>query len=127
MGNPDIYPPGTYTIWAESNVNQMNDNYDVTGKTISKQITLLNQGVNPLITKATTVPTQTTRTTTLVTPLATTQTVVSTTVPTSSPTEPPTTAATVVPSPSQTKVPGFEATLAIAAILFGLVVYLRKD
>ena len=30
MGNPDVYPPGTYTIWAESNVNQMNDNYDVT-------------------------------------------------------------------------------------------------
>jgi hypothetical protein len=126
MGNPDIYPPGTYTIWAESNVNKMNDNYDVTGKTISKQITLLNQGVNPLITKATTVPTQTTRTTTLATPLATTQTVVSTTVPTPHPTEPPTTAATVVPSPSQTKAPGFEATLAIAAILFGLVVYPKK-
>ena len=32
MGNPDVYPPGTYTIWAESNVNQMNDNYDVPGK-----------------------------------------------------------------------------------------------
>jgi hypothetical protein len=126
MGNPDIYPPGTYTIWAESNVNQMNDNYDVTGKTISKQITLLNQGVNPLITKATTVPTQTTRTPTQVTPQVTTQTIVSTTVPTPSPSEPPTTAATVVPSPSP-KTPGFGATLAISAILFGLAVYLKKE
>jgi hypothetical protein len=102
----------------------MNDNYDVTGKTISKQITLLNQGQNPLITKATTVPT--TRAPTQTTPLATTQTIVSTTVPTPSPTEPPTTAVTVVPSPSP-KTPGFGATLAISAILFGLVMYLKKD
>ena len=124
MGNPDIYPPGTYTIWAESNVNQMNDNYDVTGKTISKQITLLNQGQNPLITKATTVPT--TGTPTQTTPQATTQTVVSTAVPTPSPTEPPTKAATAVPSPTQ-KTPGFGAILAISAILFGLAVYLKKE
>jgi hypothetical protein len=80
MGNPAIYPPGNYTLWAESNVNQMKDNYEVTGKTVSKKIRLLNQGQNPLITKATTVPT--TRTTTLATPLATKQTVISTTVPT---------------------------------------------
>jgi len=126
MGNPAIYAPGNYTLWAESNVNQMNDNYDVTGKTISKKIRLLNQGVNPLITKSTTVPTQTTRTPTQVTPQVTTQTIVSTTVPTPSPTEPPTTAATVVPSPSP-KTPGFGATLAISAILFGLVVYLKKE
>jgi hypothetical protein len=124
MGNPAIYAPGTYTLWAESNVNQMNDNYPVTGKTISKKITLLNQGQNPLITKATTVPT--TRAPTQTTPQATTQTVVSTTVLTPSPTEPPTTAATVVPSPSP-KAPGFEATLAIAAILCGLAVYLKKE
>ena len=127
MGNPDVYPPGTYTIWAESNVNQMNDNYDVTGKTISKKITLLNQGQNPLITKATTLPTQTTKTPTLATPQVTTQTVVSTTVPTPSPTEPPITAATQVPSPSQTKAPGFGAIMAISAILFGLAVYVKKE
>ncbi|MCJ7741905.1 MAG: DUF3821 domain-containing protein [Methanoregula sp.] len=124
MGNPAIYPPGNYTLWAESNVNRMNDNYDVTGKTVSKKIRLLNQGQNPLITK--TVTTQTTRTSTQVTPQATMQTIVSTTVPTPSPTEPPTTAATVVPSPSP-KAPGFEATLAIAAILIGLVVNLKKE
>ena len=124
MGNPAIYPPGNYTLWAESNVNRMKDNYEVTGKTVSKKIRLLNQGQNPLITKATTVPT--TRTTTLATPLATTQTVVSTTVPTPSPTEPPITAATVVPSPSP-KTPGFGATLAILAILCGLAVFLKKE
>ena len=124
MGNPAIYPPGNYTLWAESNVNQMKDNYEVTGKTVSKKIRLLNQGQNPLITKATTVPT--TRTPTQPTPLVTTQTVVSTTVPTPSPTEPPTTAATVIPSPSP-KTPGFGASLAISAILFGLAVYLKKE
>ena len=127
MGNPAIYAPGNYTLWAESNVNQMNDNYDVTGKTVSKKITLLNQGVNPLITKATTMLAQTTRTPTQVTTQATTQTVVSTTVPTPSPTESLTTVATNVPSPSQTKAPGFGATLVISAILFGLVVYLKKE
>jgi len=127
MGNSAVYAPGTYIIWAESNVNQMKDNYDVTGKTISKQITLLNQGVNPLITKATTMPTQTTTIPTLATPRATTQIVVSTTVPSPSPTESLTTMATNVPSPSQTQVPGFEACLAIAAILFGLVVFLKRE
>ncbi|MCX6688884.1 MAG: DUF3821 domain-containing protein, partial [Methanoregula sp.] len=29
------YSPGTYTIWAECNVNRMKDNYDVIGKTES--------------------------------------------------------------------------------------------
>jgi hypothetical protein len=125
MGNPAIYAPGNYILWAESNVNQMNDNYDVTGKTVSKKITLLNQGVNPLITKATTMLTQTSRTPTQVTTQATTQTVVSTSVPTPSSTESLTTAE--APSPSQTKSPGFGATLAISAILFGLVVYLKKE
>jgi hypothetical protein len=127
MGNPAIYSPGNYTLWAESNVNQMNDNYDVPGKTISKKITLLNQGQNPLITKATTESTQTTRIPTLATTQATTQTLVSTTVSTPSPTESPTTVATEAPSPSQTKSPGFEAALAISAILFGLVMYLKKE
>ena len=119
MGNPAVYSPGNYTLWAESNVNRMNDNYDVIGKTVSKKITLLNQGVNPLITK--TVTTQTTKTSTLATPQATTQTVVSTTVPTPSPTKPPT------PAPSQTKAAGFEAIVAGAAIIIGLVLSLKKE
>lgn len=129
MGDPAMYAPGTYTLWATSNVNQMNDNYDVPGKTISKKITLLNQGANPLITKATPVSTQITGIPTLATSQVTTQTVVSTTVPIPSPTELPTTTASESPSPSpsQTQAPGFEATLAGAALLFGLVFYLKKE
>jgi hypothetical protein len=130
MGNPDVYGPGTYTIWAESNINNMKNNYEVTGKTISKPFNLLNQGQNPLITKATTVPIQTTRSPTQVPTQVTTrmptQTLESTTVPTLPPTEIPITTATQVPSPSPTKAPGFEATLAGAALLFGLVFHLKK-
>jgi hypothetical protein len=130
MGDPAIYPAGTYTIWAESNINQMKDNYEVLGKTVSKPVSLLNQGDNPLITKATTLPTQTTRIPTPVTTQETTrlptQTLESTTIPTPSPTEIPMATATEVPSPSPTKALGFDAILAGAALLFSLVFYLKK-
>jgi hypothetical protein len=130
MGDPAIYPAGTYTIWAESNINQMKDNYEVLGKTVSKPVSLLNQGDNPLITKATTLPTQTTRIPTPVTTQETTrlptQTLESTTLPTPSPTEIPMATATEVPSPSPTKALGFDAILAGAALLFSLVFYLKK-
>ncbi len=128
MGDSARYSPGTYTIWAECNVNNMNDNYDVTGKTISKKITLLNQGVNPLIKTVTTPTTSTpTQTTPRTTASLTTQTLTSTTVPTPAPTEPQITTATAVPTSSQTKAPGFGTILAISGILFGLVVYLKKE
>jgi len=129
MGNSDRYPPGTYTYWAECNVNRMNDNYDVTGKTVSRKITLLNQGVNPLITKPTTV--QTTRTlqtaTTRLTTVQTTPAGISTTVSTPSLTVSPTTPAPAVPTPSQTKSSGFGVSLAIFAILFGLTAYFKNQ
>jgi hypothetical protein len=127
MGNPDVYPPGTYTLWAESNVNQMNDNYNVEGKTISKKITLLNQGQNPLITKATTMVTQITKTPIIATSKETTQTVVITPVSSPLPSETPTTAVTVVPSSGQTQSPGFGLSIVILAIFFGLVVFLKKE
>jgi hypothetical protein len=130
MGDPAIYPAGTYTIWAESNINQMKDNYEVLGKTVSKPVSLLNQGDNPLITKATTLPTQTTRIPTPVTTQETTrlptQTLERTTIPTPSPTEIPMATVTEVPSPSPTKALGFDAILAGAALLFSLVFYLKK-
>jgi len=44
-----LYPTGTYSIWAECNVNRMKDNYGVTGKTISEETSLLDQDQNPLI------------------------------------------------------------------------------
>jgi hypothetical protein len=131
MGDPAIYPAGTYTIWAESNINHMKDNYEVIGKTVSKPVNLLNQGDNPLITKATTIPTTTTRIPTQLTTQETsrlpTQTLQSTTVPTPTPAEILTTTATQVPSPSLTKAPGFEAALALSAILFGAVTVLKKE
>jgi hypothetical protein len=128
MGNPDRYPPGTYTYWAECNVNRMNDNYDVTGKTVSRKIPLLNQGVNPLIPKVTTV--QTTKTpqsaTTVLTASQTTPIVAGTTVSPSLTISPPTTTP-AVPTASQTKTPGFGVTLAIFAILFGLTAYFKNQ
>jgi hypothetical protein len=135
MGNLGLYPYGTYTYWAESNVNHMNDNYNVEGKTISKTSPLLNQGANPLISTATTItapntqiPTQvTTQTTTLARTIITPQTTVSTVMQTPPPTPSPTTSATLIPSPSQTQAPGFEVPLSISAILFGLIVFLKKE
>jgi hypothetical protein len=135
MGNPGLYAPGTYTYWAECNVNRMNDNYNIEGKTISRKSTLLNQGANPLISPATTIPAPNTQnptqvitqTTTPVKTLIIPQTTVSTIVQTTPPAEFPTTSATPIPSPSQTQAPGFGTTLAISAILFGLVMILNKE
>jgi hypothetical protein len=135
MGNPGLYPYGTYTYWAESNINHMNDNYNVEGKTISRVSPLLNQGANPLIQSATTIPTSNTRPPTQITTQATTparttitpQTIVSTVMQTPPPTQSLTTSATVIPTPSQTQAPGFGVTLAILAILFVLVVSLKKE
>jgi hypothetical protein len=131
MGDPAVYPAGTYTIWAESNINHMKDNYEVIGKTVSKPVSLLNQGDNPLITKATTIPTPATSIPTQITTQETsrlpTQTLQSTTVPTPTPTEIPITTATQVPSPSLTKAPGFAAAMALSAILFGAVAFLKKE
>ena len=131
MGNPGLYAPGTYTYWAESNVNRMNDNYNIEGKTISRKSPLLNQGANPLISTATTITTPNTqiptKVTTQTTILSTPQTTVSTVVQTPPPTQPQTTSATLIPSPSQTQAPGFGVPLSISAILFGLIVFLKKE
>ena len=116
-GRVAMYPTGTYTVWAECNVNFMNDRYGAAGKTMSRQISLLNQDQNPLYhpTTLTTIPT------TLPTIIPTTQsTTVSqttqiTSIPTTSvPSEPSTTITTQIPTPSptQTKSPGFEGILA---------------
>ena len=128
MGNPDQYPPGTYTLWAECNVNHMKDNYGVTGKTISSQFSLLNQGVNPLIrvytSAATALPT-----TRVPTAVPTVTTAVQTTVITQPPTIVTTIPATSVPVTTTTvpptsvptkKAPGFEVLLAGSALLIGL-------
>jgi hypothetical protein len=134
MGSADRYPPGTYTLWAECNVNKMMDNYGETGKTISSQFTLLNQGINPLIrvytTPATVLPT--TRITTAVPTQAavTPQPTVTTQVPTVVTTIPATPVPVITTSastPAPTRTPGFEALVAGAALLIGLAICGKKE
>lgn len=138
-GKRATYPTGTYTIWAECNVNGMNDNYDVTGKTISREISLLNQDRNPLISAnvPTTNPTiqmtipPTTKSTTALTSTPTTQKTTDQTLTTiTASTTLPATAAipsTPVPPPTTKAAGGFEAALAGAAIIMGLVLSLKKN
>jgi hypothetical protein len=127
MGHRDRYPPGNYTIWAECNMNKMNDNYGVTGKTVSRKITILNQGRNPLITKPTTAaPTQVSPRPTTILP---TQTSSVTTVASLTPSVPSSTtvSASPTPSPAQTRAPGFEAALVISALCIALIYYQNKE
>jgi hypothetical protein len=138
--NRASYPPGTYTIWAECNVNSMKDNYNVAGKTISRKVSLLNQDQNPLIgnkgyvtnpsTQITRVPTP--KITATATPVITTLKIPSptTTVPTVLPEI--TAVVTVIsttshPTPTQTKSPGFEASIVVVAMIFGLVFFFKKQ
>ncbi len=139
--NRASYPPGTYTIWAECNVNNMNNNYGVPGKTISRKVSLLNQDQNPLITnkgyvtnpstQITLVPTTkiittatTTAPTTLKTPPTTTAEPTVLQVTTVALTEIPT---TLLPTSTPTKTPGFEASIVVVAMIFGLVLFLKKQ
>lgn len=124
MGNHDRYPPGTYTVWAECNVNKMNDNYGATGKTTSEKFSLLNQGPNPLI--RTTPPT--TQETIQTTPASPTLTTMNTGKPTTI------TIVTTLPVPTTTtpltspiKEPGFESMLAVASLLVGLLFFMKKE
>lgn len=136
-GNRALYAPGTYSIWAECNVNRMNDNYDVTGKTASRKISLLNQDQNPLINEyvPSTNPTiqmtitPTTKLTTAIPSTQTTQKTQELTTVTTMTTIPVPTTATLpsTPAPFQTKAAGFEATVAGAAIIIGLVLSLKKE
>lgn len=143
--NRDSYPPGTYSIWAECNVNGMKDKYGVTGKTISRTVSLLNQDQNPLI--GGNVPT-----------MNPTQTIVPTSQPTNTPTKKVTTISTPMPTtsqntplptltappvitspipeiaatqqlpiPTKTKSPGFESILAGFALLVALVICTKNE
>jgi len=135
-----LYPAGTYTIWAECNVNHMYDNYGIPGKTISTQVSLLDQEQNPLIranvpttntpVQSTTVPAATT-----IPPPATTAapvTAVNTSIP-------PATTTTVIPEttpmsavagtsagPTSTTSPGFDPSLAALALAVGSVLILTR-
>lgn len=137
-GQRSVYYPGTYTIWAECNVNSMKDNYDQTGKTVSQKVSLQNQDHNPLITGnyPTTAMTQATTpvTTTIKTPAPVTSTPTvagtpATTITTPVPViqtenQPPTTTA---PMSTPTKTPGFEGIAVGIAMLLAMMMYCRKD
>jgi hypothetical protein len=124
------YMPGTYVVWAECNVNRMMDNYGVTGKTISAQVTVLNQEQNPLIgggtVKATTAATAVPAT--ITTTLHATTKVVTTQPASPVPTEVIETATTPRPAtPAQTThTPGFTTISAIAALTACLAFTIRK-
>jgi hypothetical protein len=139
----NMYSPGTYTIWVECNVNQMKDNYGVTGKTISQQVTVLNQDQNPLIggrttiattPSATLVTTQATinPTTTISTPVTTTQSPEITALPTqdsvivTTPEIPSTPVSNATSTPSPTYAPGFGIVCAIGSLALGLILFLKK-
>jgi Domain of unknown function (DUF3821) len=132
----DLYPPGTYRIWAECNANSMKDNYEMPGRTYTPSSGILNQEQNPLIvsgggqtTAATTVATSapTTVATTVATTVPTTVTTAPTTIPATVLTSLPATPGTVPPTATTAKSPGFEAVLAGAALLLGLAWIARKD
>jgi hypothetical protein len=104
-----LYPRGTYTVLAECNANGMKDNYPMTGKTISTEVTFVMQTVNPLIATPTTdqpvitvtATAATSPPTTEATPVATTTTAPATTLITTTETTVPAT------SPPPTTTPGF--------------------
>ena len=137
--NRATYPPGTYTIWAECNVNSMKDYYDVAGKTISRKVSVLNQDQNPLIGNKGYVTNPSTQTTLVSTPKITaTSTPVITTLKTPPPTTavptvlPETTIETVIsttplPTPTSTKSPGFGASIVVVAMIIGAVFFLKNQ
>lgn len=136
--NRAMYPVGTYSVWAECNVNSMKDNYNLAGKTVSTTVTVLNQDQNPLIgnkgyvtNPTTSTPVVTTRT---LTPTVTTA--VTTSPPTSTVSTPMTTAeslvATTLPAPEAvppvptTHTPGFGAGLVALSLCACLLLFLKK-
>jgi hypothetical protein len=109
------YPSGTYTVWAKCNVNGMNDNYRIDGKTQTQQTGNVQiQSSNPLITTSVTSTATTAAGTTPTTavPATQSQTVLTTTPPAT--TQQPTSLPTTVPT---TKSPGPEFVLVVAGLV----------
>lgn len=135
-GNRATYAVGTYSVWAECNVNSMKDNYNQAGKTVSTTVTVLNQDQNPLIgdkgyvTNPTTViTTATTRTPTTTIPTAVTTTRSATPAPTPAVTAPVETTTTTLPVSAPvptTHTPGFGPVLVIISLIVGLGICLKR-
>jgi hypothetical protein len=133
----NMYSTGTYTIWVECNVNQMKDNYGVTSKTISQQVTVLNQDQNPIIggrTTTATTPSATLVTTqatinptiTISTPVTTTQSSEITALPTQDTVIVTTPVSNGTSTTSPTYAPGFGIVCAIGSLTIGLILFLKK-
>jgi hypothetical protein len=135
-GQRSAYVPGTYTIWAECNVNSMKDNYNYAGKTVTQKATLLNQDHNPILTGNYPATTAATATTTVATPQRTV-TATTTSIPTTVEITPagttvmtpgPQETITVLPSATTaapTHTPGFAWPL--AAIAIGLLAFICRQ
>jgi hypothetical protein len=138
--NRATYPQGTYTIWAESYVNSQSSNVPLC---TSRKVTVLIQDQNPLIVNKGYVTNPTTSISLI--PTAKITSVVTLT-PTTLKTSPPATATptvlpettavteiptaflpTLTPTPTPTKSPGFEASIVVVAMIFGLVFFLKKQ
>jgi hypothetical protein len=136
VGNRTSYPQGTYTIWAESYVNSQSLN---TPLCTSSKVSLLNQDRNPLIVDTGYVTNPTTQiipvpSTTITTIATTVSTTLATPLPTTAvPTVlPMTTAVTIMPTtfpptPTHTKSPGFEASIGVIALIFGSILFYKKQ
>lgn len=132
-GRHDTYPYGTYSIWAECNVNSMKDNYPVSGKTYTPFTGILDQDrnlaidVNARTATPTAVATSApTIKTTAPTPAQTALTTPATLQTTPS-TIPPTALPTATAAAATTKSPGFAAVPAGAALLLALAWFVRRE
>lgn len=120
------YSSGIYTVWAKCNVNSMNDNYRVDGKTQTPQTgNVLIQGTNPFITSSVTPTTSIIVSTTPPATVPTTTpsgTVPATTMPVTTPQ--PTTLPTIVPT---TKSPGPEFIFILAGLVGAALIMGRQS
>jgi len=126
------YSPGTYTIWAECDANNIKDNNPQEGKEVSSKVTVLVTDQNPLITAKvptttrTPVPTTTTATETSATTVTTTLPI-STAIPsTPPPTVPVASQPTTETGPITTHADGFGAVCTIAAGVIGVILAGRR-
>jgi len=134
------YVTGTYTIWAECDINGMYDNYGTTGKTISQQVTVLDQEQNPLIsanvpatvttTQSNAIQISTTQNTPLPTTLPTTIVTTPVTVVTTTTVTTPVTSVAITSAPVETtpsKASGFGTILTVVSIVtLTLLVFSRR-
>jgi len=140
--NRAMYPPGTYSVWVECNVNSIKDNYGQTGKAVSPTVTVLNQDQNPLIGNKgyVTNPTTSTPVATTRTPTPTVTTVVTTSPPLTTVSTPVTTVTAESPAPASTlpetssapsvpttHTPGFGTGLAALSLCACLGIFLKRQ